>query len=233
MANAHWRYVTGQMAKLRVPLGVELGGTEPHKGPLAALEARAQTRNTTRPRRAAGPTAELLTSETPAPARRLPPAPRYLASAERAARHLSAATFPLRLARAQRASTGWSRTPVDYPGRPRAQRRQWARLLEQTPALHMDTPEPVRASVHAYTHALAQHARLRPPASRAPRPLPDQGALQVAQHAAQQAALQPQTHKTSITLRISEHAASGRTTRRSARSTASDAEAAWLGGRRS
>lgn len=207
-ANAHWRYVTGQMAKLRLPLGVEVGGVK-HNEAIRHMESRAKSPGTSVPRRLQQGTSERTER---------PPMPVYLASAQRRAAELGVTTPFQRIGRRRRTS-GWKSARIDYTADHRARRRQWARLLAHSPILRI--PASMQGHAAAYTHALSQQALV------APRPAPwraARDALRVAQHA-----MRDLPQSATPTVRVSKHALyTGKGPRRAARSAATPAELAWL-----
>lgn len=233
VANAHWWYVTEHMSRLRLPLGVQVGTQGVGLDTMHALEAKAQPRDTTVPRRVREAREAASKAEGGAPAAAaaedMPSTPpRFLARA-RALADTAGTTVPrCRLPRAQRTGS-WKHARTDYTRRPRAQRRQWARILAQTPTLHLATDEEVARSVQTYAEALDMHAavvgRVRQPWDDARR------ALRAVTHAAHQARVRGS--KLHASVHVSEAAVGARGSRRTARSTSGADEWALLEGRRS
>ena len=143
-ANAHWRWLQAQWAKLHAPIGVALVPPSPsvERGLRAQImewnqhasrlflqaEAHAKSRGATKPRRAR----KSRRAEADAPSAS---APAYLASAQAHVAHL----VRTRGAQYQRSVR---EKPIDYMHRTRARRREWQRLLAQAPLLEWKGKEP-------------------------------------------------------------------------------------------
>ena len=221
VANAHWRYLTDQMAKLRLPMGLDDGTPSTNMSIIRAIEERSKPQDTTVPRR--------LQKGKKVEPEKQKMHPRYLDKAKQDAVALGVTKSFQRLGRMKRKS-GWKHGRTLYSVNHRARRRQWARLLSQTPFFQFSPEEKERSAIHAYTQALSQQAMVSSSRRRLPW-RPAREALATAQHIAQQAHLQ--SKKRSIGLRISPHSLSGGSTRRSARSMVSANEWDWLQGHRS
>ena len=234
VANAHWRYVTEHMSRLWLPLGVQVGTQDIGMDTMYALEAKAQPRGTTVPHRVqmreGAISAETSAPTAPAPMSEGMPAtsPRFLARARALAEAVGTTAPVSRLPRAQRTGP-WKQARTDYSRRLRAQRRQWARLLAQTPKLHLATDDEVAHNAQTYAEALDTHAAV---AGGAQQPWDGaRRALRVAEHAAHQARVRGS--KLHAAVRVSDAALGAHGARRTARSTATADEWAWLQGRRS
>ncbi|WFD32523.1 heme o synthase [Malassezia sp. CBS 17886] len=184
VANAHWRWVTSHIHRLRAPMGVSVRAPADAPEHLHAF-ARDWSERTSRVLRRAEDAARPHAASVP---RRVAHAQRTRAeggdsSGRTAARPTSTASYlrsarelargplgmPALPGRWGRKRDGWASAPTDYTQRHRARRRAWGKLLTATPQLDVHASEKALERMAAHARGLEQrvmvrkrHGRMRP-----------------------------------------------------------------------
>lgn len=174
VANAHWRWLTVQLNKLRPPLAVQLNfppgpverdvrahsnrWNEKHASLISGLEQRARNCGTTVPRRLVRDAkhkseAGLTYLAQPYRPHSYPtPLPRFLASAAQYVERLASAQGQC-FAKSLRQSNAYEPCK-QFATRPRLRRRTWARLLGRSPTLEYIAKESDQRFIHAYDQGI-------------------------------------------------------------------------------